>query len=184
METEYTVVPKGDPADKIDQVAGTKPKKHLPKKAKLAIIISTIVLAIAGIVAALVLFVFKHEEPEVVLSDRDILVSHAWEKEDAPTVIWTFRTDGTGEITTNKSNYYNMTWELSQGEETNTLSITTEWLYKLEDTFTFSLDRENNSFAIKNLADETESTFVPLGTAEKAEKENSSSEDITEVTTE
>ena len=76
-----------NPADKIDQVAGTKPKKHLSKKAKLAIIISAAVLAVAGIVAALFLFVFKTEEPEVVRTDIDILTAHAWEKQDAPTVI-------------------------------------------------------------------------------------------------
>ncbi|MBQ1528398.1 hypothetical protein IIZ77_01980, partial [Candidatus Saccharibacteria bacterium] len=91
-----------NPADKIDQIAGTKPKKHLPKKAKLALIISGAVLAAAAIVVVLILFVFKKDEPVIVKTDQDILTAHAWEKDGAPTVIWTFHTDGSGEITTNK----------------------------------------------------------------------------------
>ncbi|MBR3232952.1 hypothetical protein IKF74_01570 [Candidatus Saccharibacteria bacterium] len=159
-----------NPADKIDQVAGTKPKKHLSKKAKLALIISGAVLVAAAIVVVLILFVFKKTEPVIVKTDRDILTAHAWEKDGAPTVIWTFRDDGSGEITTNKSNYYNMNWSLEQGEgesATQTLKITTNWLYDIEDTFTFSLDRDEDTFTVKNLADNIESVFLPLGTAEQ-----------------
>ena len=153
-----------NPADKIDQVAGTKPKKHLSKKAKLALIIFAAVIVTAGIVVALFLFVFKHEEPEIVLTDRDYLVAHAWEKQGAPTVIWTFRADGSGEITTNKQNYYSMKWSL---EQDNLLNIKTDWLYELNNSFEFSYDKENDRFTVKNKGDETESTFAPLGTAEQ-----------------
>ncbi|MBQ3293699.1 hypothetical protein IJG96_01010 [Candidatus Saccharibacteria bacterium] len=157
-----------NPADKIDQVAGTKPKKHLPKKAKLALIISAAVLAAAGIVVALFLFVFKHEEPEIVLTDRDYLIAHAWEKQGAPTVIWTFRTDGSGEITTNKQNYYSMKWSL---EQDTLLSIKTDWLYELNNSFDFAYDKDSDSFTVKNKDDETESVFVPLGTSETQPEE-------------
>ncbi len=156
-----------NPADKIDQVAGTKPKKHLSKKAKLAIVISAAVLTVAGIVAALFLFVFKTEEPEVVRTDIDILTAHAWEKQDAPTVIWTFHADGTGEITTNKTNYYTMKWSISQESDPDSLKITTTWLYDLEDSFDFNLNRDEDTFTVKNLADETESVFLPLGASEQ-----------------
>lgn len=159
-----------NPADKIDQIAGTKPKKHLPKKAKLALIISGAVLAAAAIVVVLILFVFKKDEPVIVKTDQDILTAHAWEKDGAPTVIWTFHTDGSGEITTNKSNYYNMKWSLEQGEgesATQTLKITTNWLYDLDDSFIFSLNRDEDTFTVKNLTDNTESVFLPLGTTEQ-----------------
>ena len=150
----------------------SKTKKKLSKKAKLAIIISAAVVAALGIAALLIFVVFKKEEPEVILTDRDILTSISWEKQDAPTVIWTFHTDGTGEITTNKSNYYDTSWSLNDEDEAETtLDITTSWLYELKDSFTFKMDREANTFMVKNLADETESTFVPLGTAEKAATE-------------
>ncbi|MBR3131165.1 hypothetical protein IKG31_01165 [Candidatus Saccharibacteria bacterium] len=160
-------------------------KKRLSKGAKIAIIISSIVVVLLGVAAFLLLVVFKKTEPEIVLTDRDILTSISWEKKDAPTVIWTFRPDGSGEITTNKANYYDIKWALNDGEDeakgedhedaeesvVTTLDITTAWLYELKDSFTFKLDRESNSFTVKNLADETESTFVPLGTAEKAASE-------------
>ncbi|MBR5389290.1 hypothetical protein IK146_01900 [Candidatus Saccharibacteria bacterium] len=159
------VIPIDD--DKTEETSKTK--KKLSKKAKLAIIISAAVVVLLGIAAVLFFVVFKKEEPEIVLTDRDILTSISWEKQGAPTVIWTFRADGTGEITTNKSNYYNTTWSLNDEEGIDTtLDITTSWLYELKDSFTFKLDREANTFTVKNLADETESIFVPLGTAEKA----------------
>jgi flagellar basal body-associated protein FliL len=156
---------KSEPEEEED-----KPKKHLSKKAKIAIIVSSIVVVLLGIAALLVFVVFKKEEPVVILTDRDILVSKSWEKQDAPTVIWTFRADGTGELTTNKTNYYDTKWTLSD-DEPATLEITTAWLYELKDSFTFTLDREANTFTVKKLSDDTESVFVPLGTAETAAKE-------------
>ena len=142
-----------------------KAEKRLSKKARIAIIISSVIVALLGIAATLFFVVFKKEEPEVILTDRDILVSISWEKQDAPTVIWTFHKDGTGELTTNKSNYYDTEWTLND-EEPATLKITTKWLYELNDSFTFTLDHEARTFTVKNLADDTESVFVPLGTAE------------------
>ena len=159
------------PIDLKNQKSGKR--KKLSKKTKLAIIISAVVVALLAIAAILIFVVFKKEEPEVVLTDRDFLSSISWEKQGAPTVIWTFHNDGTGEITTNKSNYYDMEWELEEGD-TTTLKITTNWLYDLEDSFTFALNREEKTFIVVNLADNTESTFVQLGTAERAAAEQQS----------
>ncbi|MBR3319669.1 hypothetical protein IKG06_04210 [Candidatus Saccharibacteria bacterium] len=151
----------------IEPEVDEKPKKKLNKKVRIAVIVSSIVVVLLGIAALLYFVVFKKEEPEIVLTDRDILVSNSWEKQGAPTVIWTFHQDGTGEVTTNKTNYYDTRWFLSD-EEPAKLEITTKWLYELNDSFTFALDREARSFTVKNLADDTESVFVPLGTAETA----------------
>lgn len=172
--TEPLEEPEGPPIEGPEAVAPPKKqeekeKKHkkLGKKARLAIIIGSVVVGLAVVGALLYFLVFRKEEPVVVLTDRDILVAHAWEKQDAPTVIWTFHADGTGEITTNKSNYYDMKWYFEQDGEDRTLKIDTAWLYELNDSFNFTLDRENSSFTVKNLADEGESVFVPLGTAEQ-----------------
>ena len=164
---EPVAEPTPEPVAEPESEEEEKPKKRLSKKARIAIIISSIVIALLGIAALLIFVVFKKEEPIIVLTDRDILVSRSWEKQDAPTVIWTFRADGTGELTTNKTNYYDTEWTLSD-EEPVKLEITTAWLYELKDSFTFSLDREANTFTVKNLTDGTESIFVPLGTAETA----------------
>ena len=166
--------PEGPPIEGVGVVVAPEKKepKKLSKRAKLIIIISSIIIGVAAVGALLYYFIFSKKEPEVILSDRDILVSHAWEKQDAPTVIWTFYADGTGELTTNKSNYYNIKWQLLQ-EDKSLLNIDTEWLYELNDSFEFVLNRENNSFVVKNLADEKESVFVPLGTAEQQSKNQS-----------
>jgi len=162
-----------------------EPKKKLKKSKKklFLILIPSIIVVVAGIIAFLILVVFKKpEEPEVVITDIDILSANAWEKQDAPTVIWTLKSDGTGEITTNKKNYYSMKWSL-EGESEQTLKITTSWLYELEDSFIFKLNREENYFVVKNLSDETESTFVPLGTTERraAQHIEAPSEESTEL---
>ena len=173
-----------DPEPEPDEFVVTGPKKEkkekkhrkLSKKARLVIIIGSIVGGLAIIGVLLYFLVFRKVEPVVVLSDRDILVSHAWEKKDTSTVIWTFRADGTGELTTNKSNYYDTKWRLEQEDDKQILKIDTAWLYELNDSFEFVLDRENDSFSVKNLAEETESVFVPLGTAEQKAAEQSDAE--------
>ena len=171
--------PKPEPGEFVVAEPEEKKEKHhkkLSKKARLAIIIGGVIGGLAMIGILLYFLVFRKEAPVVVLTDRDILVSHAWEKEEAPTVIWTFRADGTGELTTNKSNYYDMNWYFEQEEDKQILKINTAWLYELNDSFEFALDRENNSFTVKNLADEGESVFVPLGTAEQKAAESSDTE--------
>lgn len=140
-------------------------KKQKSKKPLVIALVSLVVL-LAGAAAFYFLY-WRHREPVVVLTDAEYLAQHSWEKSDAPTVIWTFRTDGSGELTTNKSNYYNFTWTLEPGDP-DTLAISTAWLLSLDDSFDFSLDREADSFTVKNRADDLESTFVPLGTAEAA----------------
>ena len=157
-----------------------KTKKKLSKKAKIIIALISAIVVISAIAAILIFVVFKKEEPVIELTDRDILSSISWEKEGSPTVIWTFDTDGTGEITTNKSNYYGIKWTLEEGD-TTTLNITTDWLYDLNDSFTFTLNRETTTFHVVNLVDGTESTFVQLGTAEKAAAEKSDQPEATEL---
>lgn len=153
-----------------------KPEKkvHRPlsKKAKIIIIVLCVLVLLAGAGVLVYFLLLNKPEPEVVLTDAEYLAKvESWEKEGAPTVIWTFRDNQVGEITTNKINYYDTKWALE--EEGTKLHILTGWLYELNDRFEFSLDRENNSFTVKNLTDETESVFVPLGTQEQKTEEPS-----------
>lgn len=149
----------------------SKPQKVTAKKSKKPIIISLailLVLALAG--GGFYYFQFLRKPAEIIKNDVEFLSDiDAWEKLDSPTVIWSLRADGTGELTTNKENYYDLKWYLSNGK----LEIDTAWLYGLSDAFEISLDRESEipSFTIKNLADETVSTFVPLGSSETTQVE-------------
>ena len=165
LKLETPIKPKKKKKDDDDD----DEKKPKDKKLVVAIIVAVLSLLIAvGVV--LYFLVFRKTEPEMVFTDVETLVKvGAWEKQDAETVIWDFHEDGTGQLTTNKANYYDMKWEMVQDEEKQVLNITTSWLYELSDSFLFSFDRESNSFTVKNLADEKESVFMPLGT--QAEKE-------------
>ena len=154
-----------------------KPKSldKKPKKPLIIVLISFFSLAlIAG--GVFCYFKFLRKSPEILKNDVEFLTEvDAWEKTGAPTVIWSFKPDGTGELTTNKENYYPLKWYLSNGK----LEIDTSWLYELSDAFEISLDRtsETPSFTVKNLADETVSTFVPLGSkGEEASGETDPSE--------
>ena len=150
-----------------------KPEKLKPekdplkskKRKKLALIISGAVLTLGLIGGALYYFVFREVPPE--LSDAEFLVSvGTWEKSGSPKVKWIFKENGVGTLTTNNMiNDYEFTWTLEDG----VLKISTAWLYSLEDEFTFSLNREENSFTVVSKEDEKESIFVPT-TAESSAK--------------
>ncbi len=143
-------------------------KSLVKKKSKLPLIIGIIVALLVAGAAAFYFLYWTRREPVIVLTDAEYLMEvKSWEKQDAPTVIWTFSEDGKGELTTNKSNYYDFKWSLENGEP-RLLKIQTAWLLDLDDSFEFVLDREAKSFTVKNQSDLLESTFVPLGTAEAA----------------
>lgn len=148
-----------------------EPEKTLvkKKKSKKPLIITLVVLAVLAAGAAAFYFLYwKNRTPEVVLTDAEFLIDvKSWEKEGAPTVIWTFKDEKNGELTTNKSNYYDFTWTLEKGDP-GLLKVQTAWLLDLDDTFEFVLNREEKSFTVKNRTDNLESKFVPLGTAEAA----------------
>jgi len=142
--------------------------KSLNKKSKKPLVIVLVVLFSLALIAGGIFYYFKflRKSPEIVKNDVEFLTEvDAWEKSGAPTVIWSFKPDGTGELTTNKENYYSLKWYLSDGK----LEIDTSWLYELSDSFEITLDRASEipSFTVKNLADETVSTFVPLGESER-----------------
>jgi len=150
----------------------TKKKKQNHTK---PLLVTNIIVFVLGAAAVLYLYVFRNNSTpaEVVKTDTDLLTAHAWEKAEAPTVIWTFRPDGTGELTTNKSNYYDFTWSFSSSTnnylELDSLEIKTAWLYELEDKFSYEFVNEN--LVVKSLSDGTESTFLPLGTQSELEEE-------------
>ena len=103
------------------------------------------------------LYFYLNRDTTPPLSDADFLVDiGTWEKQGSPKVKWIFKKDGEGTLTTNESNFYDFTWELS-GEE---LKISTDWLYTLEDDFSFSLNREEKTFTVVAKSDNKESVFI------------------------
>lgn len=150
-----------EPEKTPEKALEKKLKKKKSKKSKKPLIITLIIVGVLLVAGLVYYFFFFSKGTKIVLSDSDYLIeTKSWEKVDAPTVIWVFNENGKGELTTNKSNYYDTTWSLKG----STLEISTEWLYDLNDSFEISIDRGEKSFTVKNLSDETESKFVPLGT--------------------
>lgn len=140
-----------------------------PKPKKWLLILVAAILFLIGVVAGVAYFFWTHPEnpegeaaPEPVASEF-LTTTASWEKLDSPSVIWSFKADGTGELTTNRSNYYQFSWSLSEGQ----LKIKTAWLYELDDSFEFSFDEQAQTFTVRNLNTESVSTFVPLGTASR-----------------
>ena len=155
-------------------------ESHSASRSETPLIIAVIVAALVCLASALYLFVFRVAPvEEVIKTDVEKLTAHSWEKEGSPTVIWTFKSDGTGELTTNKSNYYDFSWQLepfsnASGSLPDSIHITTSWLYDLDDWFSYEFVEEN--LVLKNLSDDLESTFLPLGTQAELEPSNSTEE--------
>lgn len=136
------------------------------RKLKKIIIISVSIFLFLILGGTGLYFYLNREKPSTPLSDADFLVSvGTWEKSGASKVKWIFKENGKGSLTTNDAlNFYDFTWTLDNG----TLKISTDWLYTLEDEFSFTLNREENSFTVVAKEDEKESVFIKT-TADSSE---------------
>lgn len=131
-----------------------KEKKPVNKKK-----IFGIVVLLIGLVtlAAGIAFMLISKSSVSKMQDAEFLVQiGAWQREDEPTVIWDFTEVGKGELTTNfYVNKYDFIWAL----EDNNIKIETDWLYTMNDKYSYELDQNNNILTLKK-GDET-TTFVP-----------------------
>lgn len=101
---------------------------------------SIIVAAVGAVVFAIGLIVFLvNILAKPGLRDAEYLVEiGAWEREDAPSVVWNFTEIGKGTLTTNgHQNDYDFIWALD-GDK---IKIETDWLYTLNDEYTYTLDQ-------------------------------------------
>lgn len=70
----------------------------------------------------------------------------AWQSSENPEIIWTFTEIGKGTLTTNNhQNDYDFAWVLDK----DTIKIETDWLYTLQDSYTYSLDQGAEIFTVK-----------------------------------
>lgn len=124
-------------------------------------VIGTLVL-IAGVVW-LVLDLIK----KPIVRDADYLVSvGAWQLEDSSEVVWNFAEVGKGTLTTNfHINDYDFRWRM----DGDRLKIETDWLYTLDDEYTYELDQDKNTLTLTS-GDNTY-TFVPAEYIEDEEAE-------------
>ena len=94
-----------------------------------------------------------------VLDAEYLVQTGEWQLEDEPTVIWQFTEVGKGVLTTNAhTNDYNFIWAI----DGNKIKIETDWLYKLNNEYTYELNQSNNQLVLTNNDDTF--IFVPVQT--------------------
>lgn len=114
------------------------------KKRKI-ISISAFVLGIAALAAGitfLVLNIIKSNHA----ADADYLVSaENWTLQDSDSVVWDFTEIGKGTLTTNNhENDYDFIWSLEDGK----LKVETDWLYDLDNEFSYTLDQSAGTLTL------------------------------------
>ena len=147
-----------------------KAKKPLSKKRKISI--AALVVGIVVLACGLGFFLYKLLGGNAA-SDAEYLVQiGAWQREDAPGVIWDFTEVGKGELTTNDYlNDYDFIWALEDGE----LKIDTDWLVTLSDAYAYDLSQSSQTLTLTR--DDETWTFVPA----KDDASDKSSETTNEI---
>ncbi|MBQ2660391.1 hypothetical protein IJF86_03175 [Candidatus Saccharibacteria bacterium] len=131
-------------------------------KKKLIVIFGSIIAAAVVVCGAFFITKFIDETlAETPSSDAEFLISkHVWQKFGEESVVWTFEADGVCQITTNSTEYFDCEW----GIDGDVLKIKTAWLYDLEDSFTFTLDRggkTETTLTVTSASDGKVSQFLP-----------------------
>ncbi len=112
-------------------------------KKRLSLIIFIVGLVTLASGGAFLLFnMFKKPDTR----DAEYLIEvGTWVEQDAESVIWQFTEIGKGSLTTNNHlNDYNFIWAID-GDK---LKIETDWLYKLENEYTYELNQKSNTLTL------------------------------------
>ena len=130
-----------------------QPAEEGKSKKKISGIIVLIIGALTLIGGLVFMLVNLFAEPG--LRDAEYLVEiGTWAKEDEPGVVWHFTEVGKGTLTTNDhTNDYDFIWAID-GDK---LEIETEWLYTLNDEYTYELNQQENKLILNDSI-----TFVPV----------------------
>ena len=136
-----------------------KVKKKSNKKKVWGIVIFVFGLLVLAAGVAFLLFNLL-KGPNV--RDAEYLVEiGAWEREGEPTVIWNFTEIGKGTLTTNfHINDYDFIWRI----DGDTLKIETDWLYDLNDEYTYKLDQGKNTLTLTSASGDI--NFVPASSVD------------------
>ena len=131
-----------DSAKKVDDKKPSKEKSNKDKKAIVLFIIG--MLALVGGLSFLIYKLIVGPATD----DADFLINAGeWVEEDEPSVIWKFSEVGKGTLTTDgHQTDYDFIWALDNGK----IKVETAWLYKLEDTFDYSLDQGSKTLTFKD----------------------------------
>lgn len=126
-----------------------KPEKSKAKKisGKKKMPIAVFVVGVIAMIGGLSFLIYKLVAGPAA-ADADFLINTGeWVEEDEPSVIWRFTEIGKGTLTTDgHQTDYDFIWALENGK----IKVETAWLYKLEDTFDYSLDQNSKTLTFKD----------------------------------
>ena len=131
-----------------------------PQKSRRPLAIATLVIGIITLIVGIIMLILNLTARPAV-PDADFLIAkRTWAITDTPAVEWTFTEVGKGTLTTNShTNDYNFLWAID-GDQ---LTIETDWLYTLDNTFTYKLDQSTATLTL-TASDGTTYAFAPLPT--------------------
>ncbi len=160
----------GDSKKKLSPEKGArKPKGQKNTKKKVSMIV--LILGIIALITGLVVLIINLTKGAAI-SDAEYLVSaKEWRLEDGTNcddqkdsddevncesgVIWKFTEVGKGTLTTNNhTNDYDFVWAL----DGDTLKINTDWLYALNNEYTYKLDKNSGKLTLET--EDEKATFV------------------------
>lgn len=151
-----------DPNNVVEIEAKNKPPEipvpeKIPMEPKLK---RSIFLAIVGIFTLGVgaFFLIKTILKPPMTPDGTFLIDVGkWSLDGEPSVIWNFTEVGKGKLTTNNhTNDYDFIWAI----DGNKLSVETDWLYTLNDTYEYKLDQKKETLTLAS--GEITYVFVPF----------------------
>lgn len=144
----------GEPTKKAAKKTKTEVKD--PSKKKKVISISVLVIGLITLVVGVVFLVLNIMQANKA-ADGDFLVTAGnWTLENEPGVVWDFTEIGKGTLTTNNhTNDYDFKWAIKDDK----LLIETDWLYDLENEYTYKLDQGGKILTLI-VDDGTEYKFV------------------------
>lgn len=119
------------------------------EKKKKIVSITALVVGLITLIVGVVFLVINLTKVSSMQDGEFLVEKGNWTLENESGVVWDFKEDGKGSLTTNEHvNDYDFTWEITDGK----LKIQTEWLYSLENEYTYQLDQ---GAGVLTLSDET-----------------------------
>lgn len=112
-------------------------------------IISIAVMAcgIIMLIVGVVFWALKLNETPAVADGEYLVTAGSWKLEDQDSLVWNFTEIGKGTLTTNNHlNDYTFTWALEDGK----ILIETDWLYTLNNQFSYKLDQNAGTLLLSD----------------------------------
>lgn len=114
---------------------------------KKIISIAVMTCGIIMLIVGVVFWALKLNETPAVADGEYLVTAGSWKLEDQDSLVWNFTEIGKGILTTNNHlNDYTFTWALEDGK----ILIETDWLYTLNNQFSYKLDQNAGTLLLSD----------------------------------